>query len=372
MKSLSIVIPCLNEEDSISFCLEKIQNVLQKENIDKTEVIVVDNGSTDKSIEIAKKFNAKIIKEDTKGYGSALRTGIKNASGEYVAFADADDSYDFLELEKFIKKAREGYEVIQGCRFNKYGGNIHKGAMPFSHQFLGNPFLSFMTKLFFNIKFNDVYCGFRMFKKSNYERNFYFSNGMEFAVENIIKLFYSTEKYAEIPITLHKDKRKKTTSHLRTLTDGFKTLKFILLQGSQVPSLILSGIFMFFSFLYFLEVDFSDKSYRDTNFFIALVTFFASVQFIFFSLYANLASIYLGFKKNKFVLNIYKFLNFNKALLLSVLLLLFSILILANIKLQIFDLGNYNLFIGLATLGISIQSIMNVLIVSILEFFKKN
>jgi|TARA_B100001964_G_scaffold237694_1_gene301707 glycosyltransferase involved in cell wall biosynthesis len=372
MKSLSIVIPCLNEEEGISFCLEKIKRVLQKENIEKTEIIIVDNGSTDKSIEIAQEFNVKIIKENKKGYGNALRTGIKHASGEFVAFADADDSYDFLELNKFIQKANEGYDVIQGCRFKKCGGNIHDGAMPFSHRYFGNPFLSFMTKLFFGIKFNDVYCGFRMFKKSIYEKNFYFSNGMEFAVENIIKLFFSTKKYVEIPITLHRDKRKNTIGHLKTLSDGFKTLKFILLQGSQIPSLILSAIFMFFSFQYYHKVDFADASYLDSNFLITVAFFFASIQFIFFSLYANLASIYLGFKKNKFLLKIYKFLNFNQALLLSTLLLIFSIFLLINIKLEILNLGNYSLIIGLTILGVSIQLIMNVLIVSILEFFKKN
>jgi len=372
MKSLSIVIPCLNEEKSLPSCLEKIKQVLQKENIEKTEIIVVDNGSTDKSIEVAQKFNTKVIKENKKGYGSALRTGIKHASSEYIAFADADDSYDFLELDKFIQKAREGFEVIQGCRFKKYGGNILVGAMPFSHQYFGNPFLSFMTKLFFGIKFNDVYCGFRMFKKSTYEKNFYFSNGMEFAVENIIKLFFSTKKYVEIPITLHKDKRKDTSSHLRTLSDGLKTLKFILLQGSQIPSLILSAIFMLFSFRFFLKVDLTDMTYMDTSFLIAVIFFLASIQFIFFSLYANLASLYLGFKKNKFALKIFKFINFSKSLLLSILLLIISVFLLLNVKLEIFNLENYSLIIGLTTLGISIQLIINILIVSVLEFFKKN
>ena len=162
---LSIVIPCLNEEESLPFCLKKIFKVLKSEKLqNKSEVIVVDNGSTDNSVKIAKKYNTKIIYSE-KGYGNALKKGIESAKGKYVAFADADDSYNFLELPKFIKKAKLGYEVIQGNRFEKYGGKIKNNAMPFSHRYFGNPFLSFLTKKFFKIKFNDVFCGFRMFKK---------------------------------------------------------------------------------------------------------------------------------------------------------------------------------------------------------------
>jgi len=371
MKSLCIIIPCFNEQDSISFCLKKIKQFLEKENIEKTEVIVVDNGSTDKTAEISRKHGAKVITEKRKGYGNAVKTGMKNTTCEYVAVADGDDSYDFAELSKFIQKAREGYEFIQGCRFEKYGGKIMKGAMPFSHRYIGNPFLSFMTKIFFGIKLNDVYCGFRMYKRSVYEKNFYFGSGHEYTVESAIKFYYSTKKYIEIPITLHKDKRTTSTSTLNTLTDGFKTLKFILLVGSQIPSLVISLIFMFISIKYFTKFDFTFMSHMDTNFLISVVSFFTAIQFIFFSLFANVASIYLGFKKNDFVLIIYKFLTFIRAFTISILLLIFSLLLLLNIKLQILNIGNYSLIFGLITLGISIQLIMNVLIVSILDYFKR-
>jgi len=371
MKSLCIIIPCLNEQDSISFCLEKIKSVLEKEHIEKTEIIVVDNNSTDNTAEIAKKFNVRVITENKKGYGNAVKTGMKSTTCEFVAVADGDDSYDFNELGKFIQKAKEGYEFIQGCRFKKYGGKIMPGAMPFSHQYIGNPFLSFMTKLFFGIKPNDVYCGFRMYKRSVYEKNFYFSTGMEFNIESVIKLYTGTKKYIEIPITLNKDKRKNSTSHLRTLTDGIKTLKFILLAGSQMPSLIISLAFMLISIKYFLNFDATSESLK-VDFLISAVSLFTSIQFIFFSLFANLASIYLGFKKNNFVLKIYKFLSFNKALLFSLLLLIFSLLFFFNIKFQFLNIGNYSLMYGLTILGISIQLLMNVLIVSVLDFFKKN
>tara|TARA_Y100000590_G_scaffold469796_1_gene659786 strand:- start:5783 stop:6901 length:1119 start_codon:yes stop_codon:yes gene_type:complete len=371
MKSLCVLIPCLNEQDSISFCIEKVKKVFDKANIEKTEIIIIDNNSTDKTAEIARKLNVKVIIENKKGYGNAVKTGMRNTTCEYVAVADGDDSYDFTELNKFIDKAREGYEFIQGCRFEKYGGKIMDGAMPFSHRYIGNPFLSFMTKLFFGIKSNDVYCGFRMYKRSVYEKNFFFSSGMEFNIESVIKLYSSSIKYSEIPITYHKDKRKTSTSHLRTFADGFKTLKFILLAGSQVPSLVISLIFMFISVKYFTKFDFSLMSHMDTNFLISVVSFFAAIQFIFFSLFANVASIYLGFKKNDYVLSIYKFLTFARAFTISIVLLIFSLLLLLNIKLQILNIGNYSLIFGLIALGISIQLIMNVLIVSILDYFKR-
>lgn len=364
MISLSIIIPCLNEAESIEFCLKKIKRILTKVKFSFSEVIVVDNGSTDKSLKIAKKYKARVIFEKKKGYGNALKKGIEMSRGEYVCFADADDSYNFLELEKFIDKASKGYDLIQGCRFSRCGGKILPGAMPFSHQYFGNPFLSFLTKLFFKIKFNDVYCGFRMFKKKLYNKNFYFSNGMEFAVENLIKLSQESTKSVEIPITLHKDKRKKNSSHLKTFSDGFKTLKFILTCGSQFP-IVLSILFTFFLLLRrFILID---EIYDLKELILPL---FILTQLIFFYLYSNLVSEYLGFKKGNFVNKVYDFINFNKAFIISLnLIFTFSlIIILTYFQILNFDIQFLN-FIKFLLL-FSIQIFINILLVSVLEFFK--
>lgn len=368
MISLSIVIPCLNEADSIEFCLKKIKKIFAIHKFSFKEIIVVDNGSTDDSVKIAKQYNARVIFEKKRGYGNSLRTGIKASKGEYVCFADADDSYNFLELTKFIKKAEQGYDLIQGCRFSSHGGDIHKGAMPFTHQYFGNPLLTFLCKIFFNIKFNDVYCGFRMFKKKLYNKSFYFSKNMEFAVEHLIKASQSSKKKIEIPITLHKDKRKKTSSHLKTFSDGFKTLKFILTCGSQTP-LILTGFGLFLFLVFEIhQLKSIDNSIFQTR---IPITFLIFIQTIFFYLYSSLVSQYLGFKKNSIINNLYKILNFNTAFIISISCFVFFIFFYFSsvfLDLEFFDLTELEFFYFLL---FSFQILINVLFVAVLEFFSK-
>ena len=281
---ISVVLPCLNESETLGTCIKKAKKQIKNLSV-KGEIIVADNGSSDGSIKIAKKLGAIVINVKNKGYGNVLRAGIKKSRGKFILIADSDDSYNLNDLPKFYKKINKGYDIVQGCRLPTGGGKITSGAMPITHRYIGNPFLSFMTKIFFGIKLNDVYCGFRMYKRSVYEKNFYFGSGHEYTVESAIKFYYSTKKYIEIPITLHKDKRTTSTSTLNTLTDGFKTLKFILLVGSQIPSLVISLIFMFISIKYFTKFDFTFMSHMDTNLLISVVSFFTAIQFIFFSLF---------------------------------------------------------------------------------------
>jgi len=368
MISLSVVIPCLNEEESLEFCLRKIKKIFLKKKIKFSEIIVVDNGSTDDSLKIAKKYKARIINQKIRGYGSALKAGINASRGEYVCFADADDSYNFLELPKFIKKANQGYELIQGCRFPSGGGTIKKGAMPFSHQYFGNPFLSLIARIFFKIKFNDIYCGFRMFKKTTYKKNFYFSNGMEFAVENLIKLDQSSSKSCEIPITLHRDKRIKNQSHLKTFSDGFKTLKFILTCGNQSILLVLGFLILFY--VAGKLVFFNSSSSFDNVLIFGLSTLFL-IQIIFFFFFSNLISEYLGFKKDNIINRIYKYINFNYSFIIALSFLIIFILIYIADSLKILSLNFSFLNLFLLLILILFQILINILIVSVIEFFKK-
>lgn len=165
---LSVVLPCLNEEKAIGVCIEKIIKVFQQENI-SGEIIVVDNGSTDKSVEIVRKNypEVKLLFEKEKGYGAALRRGIESAKGKYILMGDADDSYDFLEIPKFLKFLREGYELVMGSRFK---GKILPGAMSWSHRYIGNPILSGILRLFFGGEISDSHCGLRAFSKQAYEK----------------------------------------------------------------------------------------------------------------------------------------------------------------------------------------------------------
>lgn len=249
---ISVVIPCLNEEDTLGACLSKLETVAHDENF-SIEVIVADNGSKDTSIEIAAKFNTRVVQVSRKGYGAALMGGIEEAKAPFVLMADADDSYDFLELPKFFQKAKEGFDLIQGCRLPGGGGRINKGAMPWSHRHIGNPLFTFLARNWFGSPINDVYCGMRAFKKSFYDSLKMRCTGMEFATEMIIKAANSGAKTAEVPITLHKDGRIQHPPHLRTIRDGWKTLQFFLIcapsklflfPGAIMFSLGISGVLL--------------------------------------------------------------------------------------------------------------------------------
>jgi glycosyltransferase involved in cell wall biosynthesis len=238
---VSVVIPCLNEADTIGICVQKALASLAGEHI-RGEVVVADNGSTDGSDFIAAGLGARVIHVSARGYGSALMAGIRAASGVYIIMGDADDSYDFGEIPRFVKRLREGYELVQGCRLPAGGGQIESGAMPWSHRW-GNPLLSFLAKCMFRVPATDIYCGFRGFTKELCTRLEQRCSGMEFATEMIIKATLHRARISEIPITLHRDGRKSHPPHLRTYRDGWRTLRFFLLCSPKwlffVPGLAL-------------------------------------------------------------------------------------------------------------------------------------
>ena len=244
---LSVVIPCLNEADTLGTCIEKALRSTGEHDI-SCEVVVADNGSTDDSVKIAENLGARVIHVKEKGYGSALMGGIAASCGKYVLMADADDSYDFLEVPKFVDKLREGYDLVQGCRLPAGGGKVLPGAMPFTHRWFGNPLFSFLTRFWFKAPIHDVYCGMRGFTREFYQRMDQRCTGMEFATEMILKASLFKEKIAEVPITLHPDGRISHPPHLRTLRDGWRTLRFFLMYSPTwlflVPgiSLILLGL----------------------------------------------------------------------------------------------------------------------------------
>jgi glycosyltransferase involved in cell wall biosynthesis len=233
--------PCLNEADTLATCVDKAQRALREGGIEG-EIIVADNGSSDGSQEIARSAGARLVDVAEKGYGSALMGGIAAARGRYVIMGDADDSYDFLEVPKFVAKLREGNELVQGCRLPKGGGVVRPGAMPFLHRWIGNPVLTRLVRWWFDAPVNDVYCGMRGFTKQLYGRLDQRCTGMEFATEMIIKSSLMRERIAEVPITLHPDGRKSHPPHLKTFRDGWRTLRFFLMctprQMYMVPGLL--------------------------------------------------------------------------------------------------------------------------------------
>jgi len=244
---LSIVMPCLNEAETLGTCIQKAQAFLHQFRV-HGEIVVADNGSTDGSQEIAKLMGARVIHVAAKGYGNALMGGITAARGRYIIMGDADDSYDFLDLDRFVEKLREGHDLVMGCRLPWGGGTVKTGAMPFLHRWWGNPMFTIMARRWFGAPISDVYCGLRGFSKALFQRLNLRCTGMEFATEMIIKSSLYREKIAEVPITLHPDGRTAHPPHLKTYRDGWRTLRFFLMYSPRwlfvIPgaALILLGI----------------------------------------------------------------------------------------------------------------------------------
>jgi glycosyltransferase involved in cell wall biosynthesis len=240
---LSVVIPCLNEADTIGIVIAKALQGIAAAGV-TGEVVVGDNGSTDGSQAIAEKLGARVVAVPERGYGAALMGGIEAARGRWVLMGDADDSYDFLEIPRFVAHLREGYELVQGCRLPSGGGEVKPGAMPFLHRWLGNPGFSILARLMFGATVNDVHCGMRAFTKEAHQRLGQRCTGMEFATEMLIKSSLTGLKTAEVPITLHPDGRKSHGPHLRTFRDGWRHLRLYLLFSPRwlylLPGLLLS------------------------------------------------------------------------------------------------------------------------------------
>jgi glycosyltransferase involved in cell wall biosynthesis len=240
---LTILMPCLNEAETLAACIEKAKLGLQQAGV-HGEILVADNGSKDNSVLIAEQFGARVVRVKKKGYGNALRGGIQAAFGKWILMGDADESYDFSETDRFVKKFQEGFELIMGCRLPIGGGKILPGAMPFSHRWIGNPLFSRMARHMFAAPIHDIYCGLRGFTRELYDRLDLQCEGMEFATEMIIKASLHGARITEIPITLHPDGRRTQAPHLRTIRDGWRTLRFFLVFSPRwlflAPGIVLA------------------------------------------------------------------------------------------------------------------------------------
>ncbi|HVM62084.1 MAG TPA: glycosyltransferase family 2 protein [Verrucomicrobiae bacterium] len=223
---VSVVIPCLNEAQSVAFCVDKALAGFQAAGI-VGEVVVADNGSTDGSQQIAEQHGARVVRAAVTGYGHALRAGIEAARGQFIIMGDADDSYDFSEVPRFVEQWREGWEVVMGNRFQS---EIKPGAMPWHHKYIGNRVLSGILRILFHTNIGDSHCGMRGFTRSVYQRMDLRTTGMEFASEFVIKAARLGVRMTEIPITLWPDKRGRPP-HLRSFRDGWRHLRFMLLYA---------------------------------------------------------------------------------------------------------------------------------------------
>ena len=238
---VSIVMPCLDEAETLATCIRKAQSAIDGRAL-KAEIIVADNGSTDGSALIARELGARVVEVRRKGYGSALLGGIAAARGKFVVMGDADDSYDFAAIAPLIEKLRDGYDLVMGNRFT---GGIRPGAMVWSHRWVGNPVLTFISGVFFHTPVGDMHCGLRGFRKDAYTRLRLRATGMEFASEMVIKASMRRMKITEVPVTLSPDGRSRPP-HLRTWRDGWRHLRFMLLFSPRwlflYPGVTLFGL----------------------------------------------------------------------------------------------------------------------------------
>lgn len=245
---LTILMPCLNEAETIGTCVAKAQKFLATSGT-VGEVLVADNGSTDGSIEIAQNLGARVVSVQTKGYGAALSGGFAAARGKYVIMGDADDSYDLSNLGAFLHELRSGHDLVMGNRFR---GGIEPGAMPWLHYYLGNPVLSFVGRLLFGIPVRDFHCGLRGFRRSAVIELDLKTTGMEFASEMVVKSALQRLRIAEVPTTLKPDGRSRAP-HLKTWRDGWRHLKFLLMYSPKwlffYPGFLLTGIGLLLSSL---------------------------------------------------------------------------------------------------------------------------
>ena len=216
--------PCLNEVETLAACIHKAQRTISRHRLN-AEIIVADNGSTDGSVAIAHELGARVVQVARKGYGSALIGGIAAARGKFVIMGDADDSYDFTAIWPLLERLRDGCDLVMG---NRFAGGIQDGAMVWSHRWVGNPVLTFISRVFFHTPVGDMHCGLRGFRKDAYERLRLRAIGMEFASEMVIKASLQRMKIAEVPVTLSPDGRSRPP-HLRTWRDGWRHLRFMLL-----------------------------------------------------------------------------------------------------------------------------------------------
>jgi glycosyltransferase involved in cell wall biosynthesis len=315
---VSVVIPCLNEEETISACVSKANQALRNMNV-PAEVIVVDNGSTDRSAEIAGALGARVVCQKERGYGAAYLKGFEEAKGKYIVMGDADDTYDFLEIPKFVDQLKSGNDFVIGSRFK---GEIRPGAMPWLHRYIGNPTLSFILNKFFKLNISDTHCGMRAFTREALNKMHLRTTGMELASEMIINASKAKLRIAEIPIIYHP---RKGESKLRSFSDGWRHLRFMLMYSPThlflIPGTLFLAVGLFILFLLlpgplrFLGLTF-DIHYMVIASFLSIL----GLQIIYIGLFAKIYSITEHFEIEdgliKFISNQF---NLERGLLLGLL-----------------------------------------------------
>jgi len=323
---VSVVLPCLNESESIASCIKKIQEVFLRQGI-RGEIIVVDNGSIDDSPAIAVSLGARVILEPRHGYGSAYLRGLKEVKGKFIIIGDSDNTYDFYDIPKFLQPLREGFNFVIGSRFK---GTMQKGAMPWLNRYIGNPILSWLYKVFFHAPFLDIHCGMRAFTTEAYRKMGLRSLGMEFATEMALAASENKLKICEVPINYYPRKGK---SKLRPFPDAWRHIRFMLLycplwlyvipgiagflSGLLILLLLLKGPFLFLGHHWDIHLVV-----------VGSVTCMLSYQLLNLGVYAHTYALKQGFlKQDRFIILFQRYFSLERGLALGAALFLLGLLI---------------------------------------------
>ena len=318
---ISVVLPCLNEAETLAVCIRKARAALDAAGI-AGEVIIADNGSTDGSQQIAESEGALVAPVERKGYGSALQGGILAAHGKYILMGDADDSYDFSHIERFLEPLRDGYDLVMG---NRFAGGIHDGAMPFLHRYLGNPVLTAAGRLFFGSPVRDFHCGLRAFSKDAFERMQLRSPGMEFASEMVVRATLLKMRVTEVPTTLARDGRTRAP-HLRTWPDGWRHLRFLLLYSPRWLFLFPGAALMLLGAIVFTTLLFGPVRVGKVTFDVNTMMYGAAAvlvgfQAVVFAMFAKILGVTQGLlPPNKALDGLFRYINLEIGLIAGALL----------------------------------------------------
>lgn len=371
---LSIILPCRNEEQSLDFCLKQIKETIKKNKMD-AEIIVSDS-SSDRSPEIAKKNKVILVKHNREGYGNAYLEGVKHSKGKYIFMADCDGTYDFTEIPNFLNYLKQGYDFVIGDRFK---GGMEKGAMPWTHRYIGNPVLSSLLRLFFHTKVHDVHCGIRAISRNALNKLNLQTTGMEFASEMVIKAVKNNLKIKQIPANYYKRKGK---SKLKSLADGWRHLRFMLLYSPFflffIPGIILFllGILSLVWFYFGNPEFFGIKLFYHPMFISSLLSIIG-YQLIIFAVFAKTYAITHLKEESRMMNKLYRYLTIENAsfaglgiILLGILIYIFILIKWINTNFGSLDeIKNSLLALTLITLGL--QTIFSSFMLSILGIKEK-
>ena len=330
---LTILMPCLNEAETLARCIEKAKLGLACAGV-SGEIVIADNGSTDGSQAIAEKAGVRLVPVKEKGYGSALTGGVRAAAGKWIIMGDADDSYDFSDVAGFVKKFQAGDELVMGCRLPAGGGTISPGAMPWKNRWIGNPVLSFIGRLFFKCPAHDFHSGLRGFTKTAFEKMDLQTTGMEFASEMVIKSTLKGLKISEVPVTLYKDGRSRPP-HLKPWRDGWRHLRFMLLFSPRwlflMPGLLLSALgFIFATVLSFNDIKMGGATLDVGTLVVASMTVIVGFQLVAFAFFTKVFAIAEGLLSDDPKLSrVFKIFTLEKGIVLGLLVLVAGIILLA-------------------------------------------